>query len=145
MAKVERVREVLWSAPTPDYWMKKAEAGWKLVAVEWSREVEEDGRETVPARAEVPFGLQVSDDCLHLEANPAEREVLVTMMELIVEDKPLSQVAVELNRRGFRTRRGSSWGPEAVFNLLPRLIEFGPQLSSSQDWISRRRLVRAAR
>ena len=96
-------------------------------------------------RQELPFGLQVSDDCLYLEENPAEREVLVTMMELIVEDKPLSQVAAELNRRGFRTRWGSAWGPESVFNLLPRLIEFGPQLSSSQDWIARRRLVRSGR
>lgn len=138
MPKLERVREVVSSLPTPDYWIRKAEGGWKLVAVEWAREVETDLPAPSLPREEVPFGLQVADDCLHLEENPTERAALMLMMELIVEDKPLSQVASELNRRGFRMRHGSAWGPESVFDLLPRLIEVAPRISTSQDWVARR-------
>jgi hypothetical protein len=47
-------------------------------------------------------------------------------------------VAEELNRRGFRTRAGGDWSPVAVFNLLPRLIEVGPRIFSSEEWIVRR-------
>ena len=139
MPKMERVREVLTSWPTPDYWMRKAEAGWKLVAVEWAREVESDQPEPETLRQEVPFGLQVASDCMHLEENPTEREILTLVLDLIADDRPLSQVAIELNRRGFRTRRGSAWSTESVFNLLPRLIDAAPQISSTEEWIVRRR------
>ena len=138
MPKIERVREMLTSQPTPDYWMRKAEAGWKLVAVEWAREVEGERPELDAFREEVPFGLQVASDCMHLEENPVEQAVLTLVLELIADDHPLSQVATELNQRGHRTRRGSSWTPESVFNLLPRLIDAAPHISSTREWISRR-------
>ncbi len=138
MPKLERVREVLTSPPTPDYWMRKAEAGWRLVAVEWGREVEGEPPEVEAFREEVPFGMQVASDCLHLEENPAEQQILMLVLELIADDRPLSQVASELNARGHRTRRGASWTPEAVFNLLPRLIDAAPHISSTREWISRR-------
>ncbi len=138
MPKLERVREILTSSPTPDYWIRKAEAGWKLVAVEWAREVEAEELEPGPAKEEVPFGLQVADDCTHLVENPTEKQILMLMMELIVDDRPLSHVASELNRRGFLTRQGSAWGPDSVFDLLPRLIEVAPRISSSRAWVARR-------
>jgi hypothetical protein len=65
------------------------------------------------------------------------------MLELIVQDRTLSQVAAELNARGFRTRRGMEWGPASVFNMLPRMIEVGPNVFSQTEWATRRgRLLR---
>ena len=136
MAKLERVREALSTAPSPDYWKQRSDAGWKLVAVEWSREA--PGEPSSGFREEVPFGMQVAGDCHELEENPDERQVLVLIMEMIVQDLQLSRVADELNRQGHRTRGGGKWGPNAVFNLLPRLIEVGPRMFSSEEWVARR-------
>lgn len=133
MAKLERVREVVAGRPGPEYWEQKEAAGWRLAAVEWTREGE--GEE--PRCEEVPFGLQVAADCRRLEENRAEKQVLVLMLDQIRQDRPLSQVAEELNRRGFRTRQGANWGVEALFDLLPRLIEAAPQILSSVEWNDR--------
>ncbi len=138
MARVERVREVLSSPLTPEYVQYKAQTGWKPVAVEWERE-----SAGVEGAVEVPFGLQVASDCVHLEENPAEMEILMAVMELIVQDQPLSRVAEELNRRGTRTRRGLKWGPVEVFELLPRLVEAGPRIFTSQAWAERRKRILA--
>ena len=59
---------------------------------------------------ELPYGLQVASDCLHLEENPVEKEALVLMLELIVQDLPFSKIASELNDRGYRTRAGIEMG-----------------------------------
>jgi hypothetical protein len=143
MAKVERVREEIAAPPAPEYWRRMSEAGWRLAAVEWTREAPE-GISTVESSEEIPYGLQIANDCVHLEVNPSEREALLLMLELIVQDRGLTQVAAELNRRGFRTRRGTEWGPAAVFDLLPRMIDVGPRVFSQSDWAARRqRLFRA--
>jgi len=105
MARIERFRDVLAAPPTAEYWVQRTDSGWRLMAVEWEREVagEEAGRqETVE---EIPYGLQIGEDCLRLEVNVDEHEALMLMLELIVQDRSLSQVAKELNQRGFRTRR----------------------------------------
>jgi hypothetical protein len=65
------------------------------------------------------------------------------MLESIVQDHRLSQVAESLNARGFRTRQGKRWAPATVFDLLPRLIEAGPSLLSSAEWAERRRQLMA--
>jgi len=143
MANVERVREEMAAPPAPEYWRRMSEAGWRLTAVEWTRETAAGGSAPDPAE-EIPYGLQIADDCVHLEVNPAEREALLFMLEMIVQDRGLMQVAAELNQRGFRTRRGTEWGPAAVFNLLPRMIEVGPHVFSQSDWAARRqRLFKA--
>lgn len=143
MAK-QRLREVLTTSLTAEYLSRRAEDGWKPVAVEWEREG--DGSVSPPSDTveEIPYGLQVAADCRHLEENPTEKQALVVMMEQIVQDEPLSKVAEELNRRGHRTRQGTKWSPVAVFNLLPRLIEAGPRIFSSEEWAERReQLLRA--
>jgi hypothetical protein len=143
MARVKRVRETLKGPLSPEYLKEKADAGWKLVAVEWQREVEVE-QELDEIREDVPFGLRVADDCMHLEENPVERQALVTMMDLIVQDHPLSKVAEELNHLGQRTRQGARWSPVSVFNMLPRLIEVGPLIFSSEEWAARKdRLLKA--
>jgi hypothetical protein len=144
MAKIERMREEVSTPPSPEYWRRMTESGWKLAAVEWTR----DRPSTEPAAPdpseEIPYGLQIADDCVHLEVNPSEREALLFMVELIVQDRTLTQVAAELNQRGFRTRRGTDWSPPSVFNLLPRMIDVGPRVFSQSEWAARRqRLFRA--
>jgi len=138
MARIERIREVVTGSVDLDYMRQKTEAGWKLVALEWRREIEgEDIAEQVIVE-EIPYGLRVAADCSRLEEDPAERGVLMQMMELIVQDYSVTLAAAELNKRGLRTRDGGYWTPVSVFNMLPRLIEVGPHIFSSDDWERRR-------
>lgn len=136
MAKLERVRDFMSSAPSADYFREKIANGWRLTAIEWER-----GVDAAPPVEDVPFGLRVASDCRRLEENPDEMQVLVLMMETIVQDGPLSQAARVINERGYRTRSGEKWTPQALFYLLPRLIEIGPKLCSSEEWVERRKHI----
>jgi recombinase len=64
--------------------------------------------------------------------------VLTQMMDLVVQDFPFSSIASDLNEKGFRTRDGKSWNQVSVFKMLPRLIEIGPGLFSTEEWTARR-------
>lgn len=134
MANLERARDFVTAAPSRDYFDSKTADGWRLVAIEWERG---DGK-AAPVE-DIPYGLRVASDCRRLEEDPTEREVLVLMMETIVQDGPLSQAAKVINERGFRTRDGEKWSPRALFYLLPRLIEVGPRLCTSEEWVERRK------
>lgn len=146
MAKLEHVREAVRGPIDPDYIRRREEKGWHLVAVEWEVEWERES-EAAPAPVstakhnleETPFGFQVAAENQLLEENPSEMEFLLSMMELIIQDISLTKVAEELNRKGFRTRKGGEWGPVAVFNMLPRLIELTPRIFASAEWIERRK------
>jgi Recombinase len=136
MAKIERIRQDVPGSFGAEGLAQKAGQGWKLVAVEWEREVPE--AQAAPVE-EVPFGLQVvGNGPPHLEENPTEREVLFLMMELTIQDGPYSVIAEELNRRGYRTRQGMTWTPVSVFQMLPRLIEVGPRIFATEEWQQRR-------
>jgi len=141
MGRIERLREAAKSPLELDYFTERAAAGWRLVALEWEREVPGDAPGPAPhARlTAVPYGLRVSDDCLHLEENPFEMQVLKLMMEGIVQDFPLSRIADELNRRDLRTREGHAWTQVSVFQMLTRVIDIGPQVHTSEDWAERRK------
>jgi hypothetical protein len=139
MAQLERTREILKGSLEPEYIRQREGAGWRLVAVEWEREVEAMDTESEPRHEAAPFGLRVAGDCERLEENPDEMAFLLAMMELIIQDISITKVAEELNRKGFRTRRGAEWGPVAVFNMLPRLIEVTPRIFSSEEWVERRK------
>jgi hypothetical protein len=139
MARLERIREAVAGSLDAENLRQKAEAGWKLVALEWQREIPGEEAEPEMLIQEIPYGLRVSGDCLHLEEEPDEKNALVTMMELIVREDPFTQIAGELNRRGFRTRKGAEWTPVLVFNMLPRLIEVGPRIFSSEEWEDRKK------
>jgi len=135
MKKTERVRQAV-SGPLGEAELKQqAEKGWKLVAVEWEREVE-TAEEQLPA--EVPFGLKIAPETQRLEENPVEREILFQLMELVVQEGSYARIAEEINRRGFRTRQGTEWSPVSVFEMLPRLIEVGPHLFQSTEWQKRK-------
>ncbi|HEY6971941.1 MAG TPA: recombinase family protein [Candidatus Angelobacter sp.] len=144
MGRSERIRESVMGPVDAEHMRQKTEAGWKLVALEWQREIPGEEPESETLIQEIPYGLRVAGDCLHLEENPDEKNALVMMMELIVREDPFSQIASELNERGFRTRTGGKWTPVLVFNMLPRLIEVGPKIFCSEEWESRRdRLMRS--
>jgi len=135
MKRTERVRQVV-SGPIAEVDLKEqAGKGWKLVALEWEREVEAAEQ---PLPVQVPFGLRVAAETQRLEEDPIERETLVQMMELIVQEGSYSRIADELNRRGLRTREGARWTPISVFEMLPRLIEVGPHLFRSSEWERRK-------
>ncbi len=143
MTTLQRIRESVSALPGPEHVERMMSEGWRLAGVEWEREVPA-AMPQVGGQLEldVPFGLRVAGDCVHLEENPAERQVLVLALDLVIdEDLRLTQVAEELNRRGFRTRAGEPWTPVSVFNLLPRLIEVGPHIFSSAEWEQRRRAL----
>jgi len=141
MARKERIHEPIAGLVRPDYLEERVKAGWRLVGLEWEREAAA-AVAVAPKPAgwveEIPYGLQVSDDCTQLVANPAEVEIIVLALDMIVEDCPLSRVAEEVNRRGYRTRLGDPWTPAALFNLLPRMIAVGPRVFNSEEWVTRR-------
>ena len=138
MKRTERVRQVVYGPLQSTDLQQRTEEGWKLVAVEWEREVETAAGQLL---AEVPFGLQIAPETQRLEQNPAEREILLQLMELLIEEGSYAHIADEINRRGFRTRQGEKWTAVSVFEMLPRLIEVGPQLFQSADWQKRRHQI----
>jgi hypothetical protein len=139
MASIERIHESAEALPSSEEIKRRAVDGWKLVALVWQREIGPSGKPQ-PVE-EIPFGLMISDDCHHLIENPAEKQVLMLAMDLIVQDQKISQVTDALNARGFRTREGKRWSPADVFNLLPRLIDTGPKIFVSNEWITRHAAV----
>lgn len=134
MSKQERVREHIEGAPSEQYFQVRQSAGWKLIAVEWERESSEP---RVPEE-DVPYGLKVAPDCVHLQYEPREMAVLMLLMELIIQEFGFPRIAAELNQQGYRMRSNSPWNEVAVFNLLPRLIEVGPHMFSTSEWQMRR-------
>ena len=143
MAELERTRESVQGSLDPEYLKQREKAGWRLVGVEWEREAEvrepESEAKPGPRAEDPPYGVRVGGDCAHLEENPDEMQFLLSMKELIIQDISLTKVAEELTRKGYRTRKGAEWGPVAVFNMLPRLIELTPQIFRTQEWVERRK------
>ena len=139
MAYFERVRDVISGPFSPDIIQQRTAAGWQMVSIEWRRQL--PGAETPTEGAfneDIPYGLPISDDCMKLEADPAEHQALMLMMELLVQDFSYSSIVSDLNEKGFRMRDGRPWSRVAVFNMIPRLIEVGPRFFSSEEWEKRR-------
>ena len=132
MREREYFRESAVDLLTPDHLQGRLAAGWKLVALEWERSEDEPGSEREAWIEEIPYGLQISSDSLRLVENPGETQVIVAALDMIVDDCPLSRAVDELNRRGFRTRDGKPWTKTALFNLMPRMIQVGPRVFSSE-------------
>jgi len=139
MPHTERIRQNVSGEMNVKEFKDFQRQGWRLVAVEWERELagEESSAPIDPVFENPPFGTRVKDAST-LETDPKETEVLLTMMELLIQDGPYSFIAEELNRRGYRTRQGSVWTPVSVFQMLPRLIEAGPSIFSTNEWQRRR-------
>ncbi len=125
----ERFREVVSSLPDEEEIRRRGAEGWQLIALEWQRP------STDPVSAETPYGLRAPEGGTRLIEDPREEEALRLMLALVIDDRnTLSRVAEELNRRGLTTRQGGDWNAEAVFNMMPRLVEVAPRLYSRPDW-----------
>lgn len=138
MTPTERIREALLAPPGPDYFRQRAVDGWRPVAIIWERDIVDPAVATTRPAEEIPYGLQVGADCSTLEENAAEKQVILKLIDGIVEDKRISQIAMELNGAGFRTRAGNPWSASAVFELLPRVVEVGPRVFPTAEWAERR-------
>jgi len=116
---------------------RRTNEGWTLVAVEWQRQA--TPRAGTLHSTEVPYGLQVSHDFLHLEENPLEVEAMIVILDLMVEDQPLSSIASALNQRGLHNRRDQPWTQQQVFDLMPRIVEAAPDIFGTSNWRELRR------
>jgi len=139
MAQFERIRDLVAGPLNPDHIKQRQEAGWTLAALEWTREAADSKPTPGPLTEDVPYGLHVADDCLHLEEDPHEMGTLMLMMELLINEKRVSDVALELNQNGYTARNGVAWTPVMIFNMFPRLIEIGPRIFSSDEWEERKK------
>jgi Recombinase len=139
MAYYERMRDVISEPFSPEVIQQRRAAGWQMVSIEWRRELPDAETPHEGAFAEeIPYGLRVSDDCRRLEVEPREHQALMLMMELLVQDFSYSSIVSDLNEKGFRQRDDRPWSRVAVFNMMPRLIEVGPRMFSSDEWEKRR-------
>lgn len=134
----QHLRDVISAPITLEYFNRRTADGWVMSAVEWERPGEETQVPLSDEQHEVPYGLRVAKDCGHLVDDEYETGVLLLIYEQVVAGRRPTQIAPDLNERGYRTRRDGLWTPSAVFDLLPRLIDFSPRLKKRSDWPTRR-------
>lgn len=140
MAYFERIRDVMSGPFSPEVIQQRTAAGWQMMSIEWRRELPAGEAPTEGAfDDDIPYGLRISEDCTRLEVEPRENQTLMLMMELLGQDFSYSSIVSDLNEKGFRMRDGKPWNRVAVFNMMPRLIEAGPRLFSSEEWKRLRR------
>lgn len=128
----QRIREERTELPTATEIERRRSQGWRLCAVEWRRQGDDDAAE--PELREAPYGLRVAAELEGLVADPHEQEVLRSILTGLVADRPLGEIAAGLNASGRRTRGGERWTQAEIFSLLPRLVEAGPAIFRSREW-----------
>lgn len=75
---------------------------------------------------QLPFGFQVAPDGKHLEPNAVEQDQLARILALNAEGRSTRQIAADLNRDGYTTRRGTGWRFEYIARVLrtrPRMVK----------------------
>ena len=135
MPHFERIRDVISGPFDSEIIRQRTTSGWKMVSIEWRRELPDSEAPTEGAfNEDIPYGLRISDDCQRLEVDPMENRTLILMMELLVQDFPYSAIVSSLNEMGLRQRTGRPWTRVAVFNMMQRLIEVGPHMFDTKQW-----------
>lgn len=138
----QSIRDRITGELTLEYFAKRFEEGWRVATIEWSRETG-DARVSVESgtvldeQLGIPYGFEITQSGL-LQENPLETTVLLLLLEQIIKEKRIQEIANEFNLKGYSTREGKPWSATDVFNLLPRLIEAGPSLLKSTLWQQRR-------
>ena len=66
----------------------------------------------------VPFGYSYDKEEKSFVINEAESRVVRLMYDLYDEQHSLLAVSKELNRRGYRSRKGAEWSPVTVGNIM---------------------------
>lgn len=134
MKRTIRTREQVSGLPGKEYLDAKINEGWRLCGLVWEREVEADKTLAATAEAEIPYGLEIAADCHGLRENSEEMKVLHDLLDLLVSERSLAEVASVLNERGHRNRGGEKWTETEIFQLLPRLIETTPRIFETDEW-----------
>jgi hypothetical protein len=129
-----RFRDDISQPVTVDYFHQRLSQGWVIKAVEWAKPSEQDDSASSKDQEEVPYGQRISEDCGHLVEHPREIEVIGFIYDGIIAGERPTHIALALNERGYRTRRGSLWTAPAVYELMPRIIELSPRLQRRPDW-----------
>jgi site-specific DNA recombinase len=57
----------------------------------------------------IRFGFRMAEDGTRLEEDPSEQDVLARIRQLKAAGRTTREIADELNRQGFTTRRGTAW------------------------------------
>jgi hypothetical protein len=138
LAAREKIREHRSDLPTPQEVESRQKDGWRLTAVEWDRGLGDRSSEDASIQQEIPYGLRISRDGLHLAEDAEEIAVLRQILSGLVDDRALSEIAEDLHNRGSRTRRGQPWKQVDLFELLPRIVEAGADILRSEAWSQER-------
>lgn len=69
----------------------------------------------------ISFGFRLADDGVHLIEDEQEQEILGRIRELRAAGFSLRDIADELNRQGFCTRRGTEWRFEYIRSILKQV------------------------
>nr|MDQ2712819.1 hypothetical protein [Acidobacteriota bacterium] len=100
----ETIRDLITGELTLDYFVQRAAQGWQVASIEWVREAEESVTRTPPwslcgdqQELALPYGLQVSPASSSVEENTLEAAVLVSILEQIIQEKRVTEIAAFLN------------------------------------------------
>ena len=70
---------------------------------------------------EIPFGFILADDGKHLDAEPVEQEIIQRIYNLKHLGYSFRQIAADLNRDGYRTKKGGEWTHRQVARIYGRI------------------------
>jgi DNA invertase Pin-like site-specific DNA recombinase len=88
---------------------------WEREAIgERTRDVMSHKRTNGERVGNIAFGYRLAPDGVHLEPELSEQAAITAIGKLRAEGRSLRRIATDLNRRGWRTRRGSEWRLESV-------------------------------
>jgi site-specific DNA recombinase len=71
----------------------------------------------------IAFGYRLTSDGIHVEPEPTEQAAMTAITELRAEGRSLRRIAMDLNSRGWRTRKGSEWRLESVARVASSNLE----------------------
>jgi len=66
----------------------------------------------------IPFGFRAAMDGVHIELEPSEQAVVFHIRQMKADGFTVREIAAELNRQGFTTRRGTAWRFQYVAQAL---------------------------
>jgi DNA invertase Pin-like site-specific DNA recombinase len=94
---------------------------WEREAIgERTRDVLRHKRSQGERVGNIHYGYRLGADRKHVEPDPAEQAVLVTIRDLRARHRSLREIAMVLNDIGARTRRGTVWRHEYVKNVIDK-------------------------
>ncbi len=69
---------------------------------------------------EIPFGYALADDGVHLVEDATEQEIIQRVHSLKADGFSLRAIARELNRDGYKTKKGHDWNAMQISRILKR-------------------------